>query len=126
MRVIVCGSRRWQDRDAIISRLADLTYGNPEVTIVHGNAGGADKIAHQEAQKLGFFVEPHPADWQTHGKSAGYLRNEEMVTLGADLCIAFWDGKSKGTRHTMELACERDIPVEVIRERLYVIQGVDR
>jgi hypothetical protein len=114
MRVLVCGSRRWQDRDAIINRLADLTYRNPEVTIVHGNAGGADKIAHQEAQKLGFFVEPHPADWKQHGKRAGYLRNEEMVNLGADLCIAFWDGRSNGTRHTMDLARDHGIPVEVI------------
>jgi hypothetical protein len=114
VRVIVCGSRRWQDRDAIINRLADLTYGNPEVTIVHGAAQGADKIAHQEAQKLGFFVEPHPADWEQHGKRAGYLRNEEMVKLGADLCIAFWDGRSNGTRHTMDLAEEHGIPVERI------------
>lgn len=84
-------------------------------TIVHGRAAnGADKIAHQEAEKLGLRVEPHPANWAKYGKSAGFVRNKEMVDIGADLCIAFWDGKSNGTKHTMDLAEAAGIPVEVI------------
>ena len=111
MRVIVCGSRKWRDRDAITNRLADLPG---DSVIVHGNAAGADRIAHQEGQKLGLLVEPHPADWETHGKSAGPIRNREMARLGADLCIAFWDGSSVGTGHMMKTAREAGIPVEVL------------
>lgn len=111
MRVIVTGSRRWRDRDAISNRLFDLPVGS---TVVHGNAAGADRIAHQEAQKLGLLVEPHPADWEQHGKSAGPKRNREMARLGADLCIAFWDGSSTGTAHMMDKAREQGIPVEVV------------
>jgi hypothetical protein len=111
MRVIVCGSRRWRDRGRIIARLADLPG---DSTVVHGHAAGADKIAHQEAQKLGLLVEPHPADWDRYGKRAGIVRNCEMAELDADLCIAFWDGRSAGTRHMIETATLYGIPVEII------------
>jgi len=117
MRVIVCGSRRWNDRARIADRLFDLgmVTENLSCMIVHGNAAGADRIAHQEAEKLGLLVEPHPADWERHGKRAGPLRNVEMAAAGADLCIAFWDGQSTGTQHMIEEARKRGIPVEVIR-----------
>jgi len=85
-----------------------------DITIVHGAAQGADRIAHQEAQKAGLLVEPHPADWEKHGKAAGPIRNIEMARLGADLCIAFWDGQSTGTAHMMDEARKQGIPVEVV------------
>ena len=110
-RVIVCGSRHWRDRDLITDRLFDL----PPSVIVHGNAAGADRIAHQEAQKLGHLVEPHPANWKVNGKAAGPMRNRLMAALGADLCIAFWDGKSAGTADMIRCAEKLSIPVEVIR-----------
>lgn len=111
-RVIVCGSRKWRDRDAIINRLFDLQ----PATIVHGNAAGADRIAAQEAPKLGLLVEAHPADWETHGKSAGPIRNRMMAALGADLCIAFWDGSSRGTQDMIKVAHQQGIPVEIVAE----------
>lgn len=115
MRVIVCGSRGWHDRQKISDRLA-LLPGEDDTVVVHGAARGADRIAAQEAQKLGLLVEAHPADWDRHGKKAGYLRNEEMGALGADLCIAFWDGKSTGTQMMMVIAKSRGIPVEVVEK----------
>jgi hypothetical protein len=98
-RVIVCGSRRWHDREAISERLGALVneLAPDDPTIVHGGAHGADTIAGEEAQKHGLLVEEHPAWWQGHGKAAGPIRNEEMAALGADRCIAFWDGRSTGT-----------------------------
>jgi len=107
----VCGSRRWRDRAAITNRLFDLPV---DSTIVHGNAQGADRIAHQEAQKLGLLVEPHAAEWGSLGKRAGLVRNTMMASLGADLCLAFWDGRSTGTAHMMTEAEKRGIPVEVV------------
>lgn len=111
VRVIVCGSRKWRDRDRITARLFDLPT---DATVIQGGAQGADRIARQEAEKLGLLVEEHPADWSL-GKRAGLVRNSHMAALGADLCIAFWDGRSTGTAHMMEEARKRDIPVEVIQ-----------
>ena len=54
-----------------------------------------------------------PADWNKHGKSAGYRRNEEMAKV-ADACICFWDGVSKGTMHMINLAKEYGLETEVI------------
>jgi len=113
VRVIVCGSRNWNYRDVISDRLARLP-GADDTVVVHGAAKGADRIAEQEAQKLGLLVEAHPADWSVLGKRAGYERNKEMAELGADLCIAFWDGMSNGTAHMMAAADARGIPVEIV------------
>ncbi len=117
MRVIVCGSRRWHDRHTIEYRLADVP-GDTTIVVGYNPAKdtpkGADRIAYQEAQKLGLGIECHPAEWEALGKRAGYVRNAEMADSGADLCLAFWDGLSDGTRHMMTLAEMRGIPVEVI------------
>ena len=75
---------------------------------------GADRIAYQEADKLGFLLETHPAQWHLFGKVAGFNRNRHMGYLGADLCIAFWDGSSVGTKQMMDVCKREDIPVEVI------------
>lgn len=113
MRVIICGSRGWGDRQRIADRIADLPG---DTTVVHGNARGVDRVAHQEAQKAGLMVEIHPADWDYYGKGAGLIRNEKMASLGADLLIAFWDGKSQGTSDMMERAAEHGIPIECIHK----------
>lgn len=118
-RVIVCGSRGWHDRKLIADTLFDVVdkYGwrFPEPTIVHGGARGADRLAADEAGKLGLLVEAHPADWQKHGKKAGPIRNEEMAALGAGLCVAFWDGRSTGTMDMIARAATHRIPVQIVR-----------
>jgi hypothetical protein len=113
VRVIVCGSRRWSDRDQIAHRLSELPGTS---TIVHGGASGADRIAGQEAQKLGLLIEEHPAQWHIYGKLAGPTRNEKMAALGADLCIAFWDGHSRGTADMVDRAEKHGIPIELYCE----------
>jgi hypothetical protein len=91
-RILVTGSRDWDDRDLIAFQLglaagAGLREGMP-VTVVHGAASGADVIADRLAHDHGFTVERHPADWR-RGKAAGMARNTEMVAAGADVCLAF-------------------------------------
>lgn len=113
-RVIVCGSRAWTDRARVADRLFFLPT---DAVIVHGAAKGADRIAEQEAQKLGLLIESHPADWEAHGKRAGFIRNEKMAALGAHLCIAFWDGRSRGTLHMVNRAVEYNIPVDVVMDK---------
>jgi YspA, cpYpsA-related SLOG family len=114
VRVIVCGSRDWEDRERVELRLSQLPP-SPTTTIVHGAALGPDRIAGSFGSLLGMTVEEHPAEWDRLGKSAGRVRNEKMALLGADLCIAFWDGESKGTKDMIDRCHLHGIPVEIIR-----------
>lgn len=85
MKLLVCGSRDWTDRETIRAWLRKFPKGS---TVIHGDCGdtdasgrafrGADKIAGEEADGLGFTVRAYPADWSI-GPSAGPLRNQRML-----------------------------------------------
>lgn len=114
MNVLVCGSRRFAN-PFVVSLAIDERIGRlPErSTVIHGDAQGADRIAAEAAERHGHHVIPFPADWKRLGKRAGIERNKKMLDTGPDLVIAFWDGASPGTAHTIGEARRRDIPVEV-------------
>lgn len=81
----------------------------------HGDCPtGADTYASAWAFELGLEQEKHPADWSKHGNAAGPIRNQEMAKLGAALCFAFWDGKSRGTLNMIECAARAGIPIHVV------------
>jgi hypothetical protein len=117
-RVLVTGSRTWDDKDFIWNVLDVLLTELRDVTIVHGACPkGADAIAqgwvrHKLVNGGGQVrAERHPADWSTHGKAAGFRRNAEMVSLGADICLAFIRDGSKGATHCAAAAERAGIPV---------------
>lgn len=121
IRVLVTGGRDYTDRAAVARALTHLgsnfIFGArpEEITLVHGDATGADTLAAEEAVKLGWKVEPHPADWNTHGNAAGPIRNKHMVKLGANYCVAFTGGE--GTAHCRRLALNARIPVIDVKEK---------
>ncbi len=93
-RVLITGSRGWTDHDTVRDALTVALWGNYPAVIVHGACPtGADAIAswwvRQIGRNLAVAQEPHPADWNTHGRAAGPIRNNEMVGAGADLVLAF-------------------------------------
>ena len=95
-RVLVTGSRTWTDQAAIFAALDGVLREHQMVTVVHGACReGADLMAQEWVIRnshncAGMIqAEPHPADWKTHGKSAGFIRNAEMVAAGAHCCLAF-------------------------------------
>jgi len=109
LRVIVCGSREFTDVEIMSKALLDLrewTAGRP-LTLVNGAARGADSLAVELAKQLipDVVIESHPADWNYYGKVAGPVRNSHMVSLGADLGLAFYvDGiESRGTNNCVNL-----------------------
>lgn len=104
MIVLITGSRYWKNIESIANELEKL----PEDTIiVHGNAKGADTIAGVVAKELGFSVKEYPADWSTHGKAAGAIRNRQMFDQEKiDKIIAFHEdiNSSKGTKDMINYA----------------------
>ena len=76
------------------------------IVVVSGTARGADQLGEAWARARGHAIEQFPADWENLGRSAGYRRNVEMVATlkERDAVVAFWDGKSKGTKHTIDIA----------------------
>lgn len=100
MKVIIAGSRSINSYDtinqAIVSSKFDID------TVISGTARGVDTLGEQWASFNDRHVERFPADWSKYGKSAGYKRNEQMASV-ADALIAVWDGKSKGTKHMIDI-----------------------
>jgi hypothetical protein len=111
MRVLICGSRTWTDAAAIQRALEDLPPG--PTTIIHGGARGADQLAGKVAVRLGYAVEAYEADWSLGGR-AGPERNIRMLDSKPDLVLAFWDGRSRGTGHTVTEARRRNITVDTV------------
>ncbi len=85
-----------------------------DITVVCGKARGADLFGEQYAKERGYAVAYFPADWDKHGKAAGFIRNEQMAQ-NADALVAFWDGRSRGTRNMIELARRYNLKVRVKR-----------
>ena len=99
-RVAIVGSRTGIKQQQVV----DFVNSLPEGTIVvSGGARGVDKWAEEAARVRGLEVDIYPADWNRLGKKAGMIRNRDIVK-NADEVVAFWDGKSRGTKNTMELA----------------------
>ena len=82
-----------------------------DIEIVSGTAKGADQLGEKYAKEKGYPVKQFPADW-SKGKSAGYVRNEEMAKY-ADALIAFWNGLSKGTGHMIDLAKKYKLKIRI-------------
>ncbi len=101
MKVGIVGSREFKNyelfSDAMKQYLSDISW------VVSGGAPGADSLAEKWARENKKMLTIYPADWFNLGKRAGYVRNTDIVK-NSDMIIAFWDGKSKGTKHTIGLA----------------------
>lgn len=98
MKVIVAGSRSFNDLNYLFNKMNEI-FNHPKengIEIVTGKAEGADTLGEYWASHWGLKIHEFPADWDKHGKSAGYTRNKEMAEV-ANILVAFWDGRSKGT-----------------------------
>lgn len=115
MRILVTGSRDWDDDRLIAQRLDYYSYRADRLVVVHGGCRtGADW--HAECWTRNAYnasAEVHPADWRPHGiynPQAGLVRNRKMVELGADVCLAFIRNGSRGASHCAHLAEEAGVP----------------
>lgn len=111
--VLVCGGRDYNDAHRVGYALDHYRkhYGDFS-KVIHGAARGADSLAGAWAFARGIAVQEFPADWNTHGRSAGHKRNRRMLEEGhPDLVVAFPGGR--GTLNMIDQACRADVPVLV-------------
>lgn len=116
---LVVGSRSFDDYDLLSKELDQLRNNDPDFCIVSGGARGADSLAERYANEHDLDLKVFPANWDKHGRSAGYIRNAEMHEFIASfenrICVAFWDGISKGTAHNFGLTKKYNTPLKIIR-----------
>jgi len=120
MKIFVCGSRNWTDKEAI---RRDLSQFPPGTILVEGDAEGADKLSGEIGEELGFEVRRYPADWKRFGRGAGPKRNQHMLdeehpdSQGAHINRAFAyhedSGLGKGTKDMVKRLKKATIPVSI-------------
>lgn len=102
MRVLVCGGRDFDDRITVYEGLLKVAKAYGITEIIEGGARGADQLAGEFAIDNGIKHTRVLADWQTHGKAAGHIRNQAMLDLNPDLVVAFPGGR--GTANMVSIA----------------------
>ena len=113
MKIIIAGSRVIPNREFVWDDLLKRMPYHLVTEIVSGMVRGADLIGYEFAKHCGIPTACFPADWDKHGKSAGYVRNKEMADY-ADELIAYWDGKSNGTKNMIDLMALAKKPTTII------------
>jgi len=123
MRVLVCGGRdygyKWEggkkivDYD-VINKAIDIVKEVKPSYLIHGGATGGDEIAVYTAKALDLPVVCFSADWKTHGKAAGPIRNQKMLDEGKpDLVVAF--PGSSGTADMVRRANKAGVEVKEVK-----------
>lgn len=125
LRVIIAGGRDFDDFQLLTNRCNEILSEEIKdnsvdgIRIISGTARGADKLGEQFANVAHHEVSRFPADWDKYGKSAGYRRNTEMAKFAVEdknvgILIAFWNSKSRGTKHMIDLGNKYGLKVMVI------------
>jgi hypothetical protein len=111
MKLAIIGSRSFTDYNKLKEILKP--YRAKVTLVVSGAARGADSLGEKWAKEYNIQTLIFPADWNTHGKRAGFIRNEDIIK-NCDGCIAFWDGQSSGTKHSLYLCEKYNKPCKII------------
>jgi len=114
-KIIISGTRYFEDYELLCATLdkfvGDIT---DNIEIVSGTCRGADSLGERYAKEHNLAVKKFPAYWNAFGKRAGIMRNAEMADY-ANALVAFWDGKSKGTKNMICEAKKRGLRTTIVR-----------
>lgn len=125
LRVIIAGSRDFNDYDVLEDKVDEFFLdffkhnsdkGFSRIKIISGTARGTDRLGERYAEACGYEVVRFPAEWDKLGKRAGVVRNAEMAKYASEgehcgVLVVFWDGKSKGTEHMINIAKEYGLQI---------------
>ena len=112
-KVIIAGGRDFDDYTRLCRVMDHVLRNKSEITIISGGSRGADTLGEKYARERGDNLIIIKANWTKYGKSAGYIRNKEMLSL-ADGVVCFWDKKSKGTGHMINITNKSGKPLKVV------------
>lgn len=101
MKLAIVGSRKFTNYELLDETLSTLE--EPITEIISGGASGADALAEQWAKEKDIPITVHKAEWAKYGRAAGPKRNKKIIEA-CDVCVAFWDGQSKGTKDSITLS----------------------
>lgn len=87
MRTIIAGGRDFLPSALWLARVALALHKLGTTEVVSGTCRGADKFGEAVAEFLSLPIKQFPANWDTYGKSAGHLRNEEMADYAEALIL---------------------------------------
>ena len=114
MKIIIAVSRNFTDYPKLKKECDPFLQDQKNIEIVSGcHYKGADNLGIQYANENDFNLIKFPADWNKFGKAAGPKRNKEMAIF-SDALIAFWDGKSRGTKNMIKFAKQKGLIVKVV------------
>ena len=120
-RVIIAGSRNFQDYDQLEHEVLELIHpGFDNPIIISGTAAGADQLGEKFAEKYNLQLVKMPAEWETYGKRAGHIRNARMADYASEgdgMLIAFWDGESPGTKGMIDIARKKGLEVNIFQTK---------
>ena len=112
MKIAIIGSRNFTNYKLLQEILEQY---KPKITlVVSGAAKGADSLGEKWALENNIQTLIFPADWNQYGKRAGFIRNEDIIK-NCDCCVVFWDGESKGTKHSLSLCKKYNKPVKIVQ-----------
>lgn len=121
MKIIIAGGRDFNSYELLEDSMFDFIYEieptywyKLDIEIVSGGARGADSLGEKFANELGYKLTRFIPDWKGLGKKAGIIRNHEMGDY-ADALVAFWDGKSTGTKDMIDYATKKGLRVMVVK-----------
>ena len=110
MKLAIIGSRTFNDYNFLVESLEP--YKSKITLVVSGAAKGADSLGEKWAIENNIKTLIFPADWNRFGASSGFRRNVDIIKH-CDCCVAFWDGVSKGTKHSISLCEQYDKPYKI-------------
>lgn len=139
MKVAIVGSRSINDYDVLLEAIQHFSLEHRITTVISGGARGVDKLAERYAEEKGIPLKVYKAKWdnlniadpryiktnargEKYNSRAGYERNTQMAQQ-CDAVLALWDGKSRGTRHMIDVTFELE-KVQFIYEVRYDLDPV--
>lgn len=121
-RMIIAGGRDFSDYNTLVKEVVGYCmskgYKPEDIEVISGMASGADRLGETFALTAGCKLTKFKPEWEVHGKSAGFIRNSDMANYASEdkgVCFCFWDGRSKGTRHMINIAKKKKLETIVIK-----------